>query len=328
MLISINSVRPMFGSEHIRKYESLFSFMKPRWAVAILLVVFSSCSSPSEVADPLVVRDTIIDMHLHAFEVVPGAIHQGTGLRAPDTQQEYEERTLALLEEYDVLAVTSGPTDLVQKWKAASPDRIIPGLFFRHPSEIELEMARDLVVSGEISVLGEIAAQSEGLAPNDPLLEPYFSLAEEFDIPVALHMGMSGIDVHQHFPHYRSALSNPLLLEEVLIRHSNLRIYVMHAGWPMLDEMIHLMWSHSNVYVDTGVIDWVVPRKEFHTYLRRLVEAGFGDRIMFGSDQMNWPEALPRAIEAIETADFLSEEQKRDILYNNAARFLRLGDNE
>jgi hypothetical protein len=39
---------------------------------------------------------------------------------------------------------------------------------------------------------------------------------------------------------------------------------------------------------------------------------------------MNWPEALPRAIEAIETADFLSQEQKRDILYNNAVRFLRL----
>jgi hypothetical protein len=58
--------------------------------------------------------------------------------------------------------------------------------------------------------------------------------------------------------------------------------------------------------------------------LRRLVEAGFGKRIMFGSDQMNWPEALPRAIEAIETADFLGQEQKRDILYNNAVRFLRL----
>jgi len=30
------------------------------------------------------------------------------------------------------------------------------------------------------------------------------------------------------------------------------------------------------------------------------------------------------AVEAIESADFLTGEQKRDILYNNAARFLRL----
>jgi uncharacterized protein len=31
-------------------------------------------------------------------------------------------------------------------------------------------------------------------------------------------------------------------------------------------------------------------------------------------------------IEAIESAEFLSAEQKRDIFYNNAARFLRLDE--
>ena len=45
---------------------------------------------------------------------------------------------------------------------------------------------------------------------------------------------------------------------------------------------------------------------------------------MFGSDQMVWPEAIEVSIDSIETADFLTKEEKRDILYNNAARFLRL----
>ncbi|MDH4272210.1 MAG: hypothetical protein OEW18_09575 [Candidatus Aminicenantes bacterium] len=45
---------------------------------------------------------------------------------------------------------------------------------------------------------------------------------------------------------------------------------------------------------------------------------------MFGSDQMTWPDAIGMAVEAVEKADFLSDKQKRDILYNNAARFLRL----
>jgi hypothetical protein len=119
-------------------------------------------------------------------------------------------------------------------------------------------------------------------------------------------------------------LSNPLLLEEVLLRHPKLRIYVMHAGWPMSDAMIGLLWAHPQVYVDVGVIDWAIERKEFHSYLRRLVEAGFGDRVMFGSDQMEWPEAIGAAIEGIESAAFLSDEQKRAIFYDNAARFLRL----
>jgi hypothetical protein len=47
---------------------------------------------------------------------------------------------------------------------------------------------------------------------------------------------------------------------------------------------------------------------------------------MFGSDQMQWPETIDGAIEAIESADFLTAEQKRDIFHNNGARFIRLGD--
>ncbi len=39
---------------------------------------------------------------------------------------------------------------------------------------------------------------------------------------------------------------------------------------------------------------------------------------------MPWPEAIGMAIEFVESADFLSPEQKRHILYNNAARFLGL----
>ena len=72
------------------------------------------------------------------------------------------------------------------------------------------------------------------------------------------------------------------------------------------------------------MIDWLVPRKEFHAYLKRLVDAGFEKRIMFGSDQMIWPDGLPAAIAGVESADFLTPVQKRDIFYNNAARFLRL----
>lgn len=58
------------------------------------------------------------------------------------------------------------------------------------------------------------------------------------------------------------------------------------------------------------------------------MEAGFGDRVMFGSDQIVWPGVIERAVAVIREAPFLSEEQKRDILYNNAARFLRLSDED
>jgi hypothetical protein len=76
------------------------------------------------------------------------------------------------------------------------------------------------------------------------------------------------------------------------------------------------------------VIVYTQPRAAFYRYLQGIVEAGFGNRVMFGSDQMVWPGVIERAVAVIQEAPFLSMDQKRDILYNNAARFLRLSDQE
>lgn len=98
----------------------------------------------------------------------------------------------------------------------------------------------------------------------------------------------------------------------------------MHYGSPLVDEMIALMYSHPNLYVDISCNNWLSPRKQFYEHLRRMVEAGFEKRILFGSDQMAWPKVIGKAIAGVEQAPFLTSSQKRDILYNNAARFLRL----
>jgi len=102
----------------------------------------------------------------------------------------------------------------------------------------------------------------------------------------------------------------------------------MHAGWPYLDEIVGLLYAHPQVYIDIAVINWVLPRKEFHQYLRRIVEAGYGDRIMYGSDEMQWPQSIQVSVENILSADFLTRKEKEDILYNNAARFLKLSSEE
>lgn len=96
----------------------------------------------------------------------------------------------------------------------------------------------------------------------------------------------------------------------------------------MLDDMLALLWAHPQVYVDLAVLDWALPTQEFYGYLQRLVEAGFGTRIMYGSDQVVWPGVIDRSIATIKNAPFLTYTQKRDIFYNNAARFLRLSDDD
>ena len=95
----------------------------------------------------------------------------------------------------------------------------------------------------------------------------------------------------------------------------------MPAG-QIADQMIALMYAHPQVYVDVGVIHWTRPVVDFHDYLRRLINPGFGKRIMFGSDQMVWPDAISIAINNILSAGLLTEDQKQDILYRNAEVFL------
>ena len=229
-------------------------------------------------------------------------------------------QTLAIMRRFNVSGVVGGPMPLVRQWKAAAPDRVIPAV-----GAVQRDSIRRWSADGSARVMAELAFQYTGGAPGDSLPESYFALAEQLDMPVGLHMGPGPPGTaYMDTPKYRMRLSNPLLLEEVLLRHPRLRLYVMHAGWPMGDQMIALLYAHPQVYVDVGVIDWVIPRKEFYAYLQRMVDAGFGRRIMFGSDQMLWPEAMQRAIETIQDAPFLSESQKRDIFYNNAVRFLRL----
>jgi hypothetical protein len=158
-------------------------------------------------------------------------------------------------------------------------------------------------------------------------MEPYWQLAEELDVPVGIHIGTGPAGAHYLGARgYRAALHSALTLEPVLVRHPSLRVYIMHAGWPMIDDLLALMYAHPQVYVDVGIISYWIP--DFEWYLRRIVEAGFGNRIMFGSDQMIWPEAIPRAIRRIEGMDSLTPAQKRDIFYNNAARFFRFTPEE
>jgi predicted TIM-barrel fold metal-dependent hydrolase len=237
------------------------------------------------------------------------------------------DKSVAELRRYDILAVTSGPPDFVAAWRKAEPKRILPAVYVDMSDPPPIEALRALHAAGQMVVLGEIAAQYEGVAPNDSKLEPYWALAEELDIPAAIHIGPGPPGAaYLGLTKYRASLSDPLPLEDVLIRHPKLRLYVMHAGWPNADRMIALLYAHPQVYVDVAVIDFTQPRAEFHRYLRRLVEAGYGDRIMFGSDQMVWPGAIGAAIEAINAADFLTPAQKRAILHDNAARFLRLDE--
>ena len=274
----------------------------------------------------------VIDMHMHA-RVKLNFSPDGKPLprpcdpqpcRAPaavyTTDDAIRLGTLAAMDKYNVVkAFLSDEPDGVRKWVESAPGRFVASVAW--DSEFpDIDWLRKEYRTGRLKGLGEIGTQYATIAPNDPRLEPYYSLAEELDLPVLIHTAGLGA----HTPGFRASLGHPLLLEEVLVRHPRLRLYVENAGYPFLDEMVALMTQYPQVYADVSTITWIIPRSAFHRYLKGLIDAGLGKRVMMGSDQMEWPETVGLAIAAINSADYLTTEQKRDLLCRNAARFLRL----
>lgn len=248
---------------------------------------------------------------------------------SPATDAEVMTQTIQVMERRNVVGVLSGTPDRVAMWMAAAPGRFLPGLGFNAGSAFSTDSLRAMHATGRLAVLAEVTNQYRGIAPDDERMEPYWALAEELDLPVGIHVGPGppGV-IYLGAEGYRAKLHSALTMEEVLLRHPRLRVYLMHAGYPLLDDLLALMYAHPQVYVDVGVIVYTQPREAFYRYLRGIVEAGFGNRVMFGSDQMVWAEVIERSIAVIEEAAFLSPQQKRDILYSNAARFLRLSEDE
>ena len=247
-------------------------------------------------------------------------------LWSTEGSDEIMRKTMDIMEKYNIVGVTSGP--LVHAYKKENPDRIINSLFFNLAyNPPPLDSLRVWFENGTYEVFGEVTNQYAGITADDDEFEPYLTLAAELDIPVGIHIGPGPPGVaYVNSPNYRAKHHDPFQLEEILLKYPDLRVYIGHAAWPMIDNLLALMFTHPQVYVDISIINYAFPPKEFHRYLQRIVDAGFGNRVMFGSDQMVWPETMEIAIKTIEEADYLSPEQKRDIFYNNAARFLNLSE--
>lgn len=260
--------------------------------VRVAAVCVVGLAAPAIAQDAPKQRPPIIDMHLHALPakgwpggpsfICPGmdfAAFDPKGKWDPDhwwescpnplypaaTDEELLREILAVMDRYNVvLAATSGPVEHVRRYRHAAPKRMLPGLNTAVGNLGTPDSLRQLIREGEVAILGEIAPQLEGISPDDEILEPYLAVAEELDIPVAIHV--LSFQPYYLFPQNRAALNNPLLLEKFLVRHPKLRVYVMHAGWPMLNEMISLLLLYPQIYVDLAGIDWMLPRKEFYRY--------------------------------------------------------------
>ncbi len=184
-----------------------------------------------------------------------------------------------------------------------------------------------MVKEKKIEIFGEIAPYYAGKTLNDSSWQPYLRICEKYDIPVAIHSaGGDPGGTYSWSPKARLSISDPFLIEDVLVNYPKLRIYLMHSGESYYENALRLMAYYPQLYSDLGVLLWVEPMDQRYArlFLKAAKDSGYLHKVMFGSDQMTWPYAIEKSIKFLNSLTFLTKQDKEDILYNNAAKFLKL----
>jgi uncharacterized protein len=277
-------------------------------------------------------RGPIIDVHLHAYtndSLAQPAPNPATGQLSPKTAAEHMMRSLAIMKERNVvLGVVSGPSVAsVEPWEAAAPERILKGISIDDPSQfMKPEDLDRLFREKRLDAFGEVAAQYAGFSPSDPAFDVYWAVAAKHGVPVGIHTGGAPPGTpYTCCPKFRLTLGDPLLLEDLLVKYPKLKVYVMHAGGFFPQNALMLMTMYPQVYVDISTLSWTpIAGDLLEPFLTEAKRRRMLDRVMFGSDQMRWPEAIGLAIDRVNRLDFLTVEEKQDIFYDNAAKFLGL----
>lgn len=154
--------------------------------------------------------------------------------------------------------------------------------------------------------------------PNDYLngnktLKIIYEKAQEYGVPVMFHTGTS------IFPGARVKFGDPICLDDIAIDFPNLKIVLAHGGRPFWTEIAYfLLRRHENIYLDISSF----PPQNLLKYFPKFEQIAY--KTLFGSD---WPgPGVPNIRKNVEKFLELplSEEIKRQVLYENAIKLLNL----
>jgi len=163
----------------------------------------------------------------------------------------------------------------------------------------------------------------------DFVVDQIAKLCAEHDIPLQIHTGPAmGMD---HVVDY----GNPLHLNSLILRNSETRFVILHAGGPFIGECAALATQFPNVYLDLcGVLGW----ESLRAILDNWVEYVPHRKLMWGTDVHLVEEAyaisrhfrglLSEFLESRVGSGYFSqataEDFARGILGDNARRILRI----
>ena len=263
----------------------------------------------------------IIDMHNHiTVKSSPYHLPVEEYIKALDECE--VEKAVILGKDYGKLGdqqQSNLPDEQTAEFVKTHPDRFI-GFTGVHPDRGEKQnVERVERAVNELGLKGIKINPHAGHYPNDERLYPVYEKATELDIPVVFHTGLKA-----PVEGTRVKYCQPIFIDDVAVDFPDMTIIIAHAGYPWVEETILVGLYAGNVYVDISTltqIEGVMGVEVMVPTLRKLTSSWGAQRVLFGSDGIF---NLEDTIQAVKSADFLSESDKAKILGENAKKVLKL----
>lgn len=216
------------------------------------------------------------------------------------------------------------------KYCSYCPDRLI-GITSIHPGRYQPEKKVERAIK-EFGMKAVKLYPHSGFYANDPNLFQTYQLCSDLNIPVIIHTGPKA----NRWQWLK--FNKPLYVDDVATKFSDLKIVVCHGGYPWTEELIVLVYTNPNIWVDLtwmeGIEETFLVEGYVENTIKRLVKIIGSTRLIWGSEgpYMDLPmygkhgpafykESQNKLVNRF---DFLDDEDKKNILGRNAAVVLGL----
>ncbi len=158
----------------------------------------------------------------------------------------------------------------------------------------------------------------QGFKPNDRRLYVFYERAQQLNMPLLFHTGVSWIR--------RAELTycHPLEVEDVAVNFQDLKVVLAHMGFPWVWEAAIMAVKYENVYLDLSGVFTGTPKEHILHVFTKILTPSFvsrflADKVVFGSD---WPRMEPfKMVEAVKSLP-LERSVLDKIMRLNALRIL------
>lgn len=216
-----------------------------------------------------------------------------TTIEPPKPDEDLAERWVAELDRYGIARI--GMMVASPAWdEFAAAMRRFPKRFYGYANLNPLQPDAEEQARHAIRDLGfhafKLYPVADGFHAYDEAPRRIYQVAQELGVPVLFHFGVSiGKRADLRY-------ANPLDLQPAARDFPEVQFGIAHIGAGMLRETLLLFYQEDNIYVDTsGSNVWIryMPYSaDLAGVLKRVLEAGSPERVVFGTDSSMFPRGF------------------------------------